>query len=160
MKRKLSSDSLTIFWKFLFPALWIILFGSVSILFAVLNNPETKFLMWVFLLVGLVGAVALLRLASQVKFVSVDDRFLYVSSGAKEIQVPLAEVESIDEGGSSSEPGQISIKYITLRLKTPSEFGEKVVFVPKMHWTFLSTSHPVAEELRAMIKGIREPEVA
>jgi hypothetical protein len=86
--------------------------------------------------------------ASRLKWVSVDESFVYVAGFRKEIRIPLSEVERVEES-SMQRP-----KQITLRLKSPSEFGSKVVFVPRQRFfESIRKGHPLVDELRAMISA-------
>ena len=98
-----------------------------------------------FIFVWLIGSIFLLWFALRLKFVSLDEEYLYVRNFSKEIQVPLSQVESVDESFLSNP------KQITLLLSSPSEFGSKIVFVPPQQWFGQMRKHPLVSELRQKI---------
>ncbi len=78
--------------------------------------------------------------------VSVDDDFLYVSNYWKEIKIPFSDISDVTE-----------IVWIrghptTIHLKTPSEFGSKITFIPKSKGYKFFKPHPVVDELKVLAK--------
>jgi hypothetical protein len=120
-KRKLSSDDSTMIYKVGFPALFSVLalIGTVVGVFNIHGDLSFFIVFWP------IAIAWLLWFASRLKWVSVDDSYLYVSGLRREIQIPLSEVDRV-EASFMWRP-----KQILLRLKVPSEFGKKIVFVPQ-----------------------------
>lgn len=142
MKRELSS-SLTPVWKFIFPVAWISFMGIGGIwsLTKIFIEP---FAIW--MLGGWVlGSAFIYLFASRLKKVSIDDQYLYVSNYRKEIQIPLSGIERVKET-FLTDP-----KHIMIFLRSPSEFGSKIVFTPQTRFLGQWRRHPVVKELREII---------
>ena len=146
MKRQISSE-LTSFWKYLFPILWIPLIGFGSIAAASLAKTKPG---WILFVVGwIIASGYVIWFARRLKFVSIDEDFVYVSQFRKQVQIPLAHIEGVKET-LSSRP-----KLITLTLTQPSEFGEQIVFLPRAQQWAAGRSHPLVEEIQRAVTGHR-----
>ena len=77
-----------------------------------------------FLFGWIVGCVFIYWICIRLKEVSVDDDFLYVSNYRKEIAIPLSEIYDVTENV------WVNIHPVTIHLRSPSEFGDKIVFMP------------------------------
>lgn len=144
MKQVISSNA-TLFYKYVFPVLWIGLFGYV--VSDVLMGSESGDL-WLFALLWVVGAVFTLLLASRLKFVSVDERAIYASGYVRKEEIPLSDIISIEESSG------VKPKQVTLRLRSPSAFGRKIVFIPELRvFETWRVNHPVIAELNTRIKA-------
>ncbi len=146
MQRNISSK-LTFFFKFIFPLLLIPFFivGHLSIM---LDFSETTELPKVFVFLFLIGIIAFIYwFCIRIKKVELLNSSLIVSNYLKEIEIPLSEIDKITENiWMSNHP-------VTIHLKTSSEFGNKIVFIPTVRlFTFLS-SHPIVSELRNLVKS-------
>jgi hypothetical protein len=144
MRRRLSSHQ-TILMKFIFPALWILLLGVSTIRLFFWGDIRTP-PPWIFLFFWIAGSALWLFDAERLKYVSVDDDFLYVSNYFREIVIPLQDIYDVTENV------WLKIHPVTLHLKHPSEFGDKIVFMPKTRFSFFS-SHPVVKELKRLAKS-------
>jgi len=100
-----------------------------------------------FLFFWLGGSAFIYWSCIRLKEVSVDDDFLYVSNYLKEIVIPLSEIYDVTENV------WVNIHPVTIRLKTPSEFGEKIVFMPTVRFFALFSSHPVVTELKELARS-------
>ena len=130
--------------KFLLPLLWIPLFGFMTMRMFTGSSPEAQ-LKWFFLMFWITGAVVFVWNAKRLKTVSVDDKFLYASNYRKEIAIPLSDIYDVTENI------WINARPVTIHLKSPTEFGDKIVFMPKSRaWMFCS--HPVVAELKQLAK--------
>lgn len=147
MKRRLSSLQ-TFFMKIIFPALWIPLFGLGPLMMFLggFESPEQP-PKWIFLFFWLAGSAFIYWSCIRLKEVSVDDDFLYVSNYLKEIIIPLSEIYDVTENV------WINIHPVTIRLKSPSEFGDKIVFMPTVRFFAFFSSHPVVSELKGMARS-------
>ncbi|WP_257385613.1 hypothetical protein [Tahibacter caeni] len=141
MQRNLSSAQ-TFFMKLVFPAVWIVLCGSI-VLAAHFRESQASpglgafpFLIW-----G-IGAFAMLWMCMPLKRVSIDDGNLYVSNYFREIKVPLAAIADVTENR------WINIHPVTIHLKRDTEFGNRITFMPKSRMFSGFSSHPVVQELR------------
>jgi hypothetical protein len=134
--------------KVIFPGLWIPLFGMA---------PLTMFLggfegqdadpKWLFLLLWVVGSAFIYWNCIRLKEVSVDENFLYVSNYLKEIAIPLSEIQDVTENV------WVNIHPVTIRLNSPSEFGDKIVFMPSVRFFAFFSSHPVVDELKELARS-------
>jgi hypothetical protein len=131
--------------KFIVPGLWIPLFGVGSIGSFSSGDIGTR-PPWIFFLVWIGGSALLLFGAVRLKYVSVDDDFLYVSNYFREIVIPLWDIYDVTENV------WLKTHPVTVHLKHASEFGNKIVFMPKIQfWGF--ASHPVVKELKQLARS-------
>ena len=155
MRRTLSSAQ-TVLLKFVFPAIWlpgfaaatVFLFGS-GVITRPDGSPPPPEMKWFFLMVTVVGALFIYWSCMRLKRVAIDDRWLYVSNYVQEIQVPLEQVEDI------SENRWVNIRPITVEFRRPTEFGSRIVFMPKTRWWGFWSAHPVVAELEAAARQAR-----
>lgn len=82
----------------------------------------------------------------RLKALSVDGRFLYVSNYVDEITIPLSQISDVTENR------WVKGHPVTIHLKSPSEFGDKIVFLPIIEPFLFWGSHPVVSELKAMAR--------
>jgi len=142
MKRRLSSLQ-TALVKFIYPALWI-LFGLGPLMsFFGADTP----LKWIFLVVWVGGFAFSYWSCVRLKKVSIDDDFLYVSNFIKEISIPLSEIYDVTENV------WFSIHPVTIHLRSQSEFGDKIVFMPTTRLFPFFSSHPVVSELKDLARS-------
>jgi hypothetical protein len=87
------------------------------------------------------GAVVYWRCV-RLKRVRMDDTSLYVSNYLREIQVPLRQVADVTENR------WVNIHPVTIQFRSATEFGERVVFMPKRRLFGFWRSHPVVAEIR------------
>jgi hypothetical protein len=147
MKRRLSSLQ-TVLMKIIFPAIWIPLwgFGTLMMFLGELEgaDPPPK---WVFLFAWIAGFAFLYWTCIRLKEVSVDDNFLYVSNYLKEVSIPLSEIDDVTENV------WINIHPVTIHLNSPSEFGDKIIFMPTVRFFAFFSSHPVVNELKKLARS-------
>lgn len=152
MNEKISS-SMTLYYKVLFPLLWITGFGGVTIAMWLgkFNHPsqppnDVKLL---FLFAWVIGSLFLLRDTVRLKVVSLDNNDLVIKNFVKVIRVPLRNINHI------SESRLMRPKTITVTVYPPNDFGEKITFIPKARFqlTFnLFSEHPIVMQLRKLIE--------
>lgn len=144
MRRKLSSYD-TFLIKFVLPAFWMLFVSlmPVGMFLRSVDEPNG----WVFLLAWIAGTVFFLWDAKRLKTVSVDDKFLYASNYLKEIAIPLSDIYDVTENF------WLNTHPVTIHLKSPSEFGDKIVFLPSRRVFALFSSHPVVFELKRLAKS-------
>jgi hypothetical protein len=146
MRRRLSSQR-TLLMKIVLPAFWIAMFGVGTInLFLFSDEGLQSPPAWVTLFVWIAGSVFFLWDALRLKVVNVDEHFLYVSNYLKEIAIPLSNIYDVTENF------WLNTHPVTIHLKSPSEFGGRIVFMPKTRFLFFS-SHPVVKELKQLARG-------
>ena len=147
VRRNISSDDHTIFHKIIFPTLFAI-FAVIGITVGLFNiHSDLRF----FIIFWPAMAVWILWGANRLKWVSIEQNYIYAAGFRKEIRIPLSEVYRV-EASYMRNP-----KEITLRLKTPTEFGRKIVFVPQQRFfESIRGGHPLVDELRSMIEAQSE----
>ena len=100
----------------------------------------------VFILGWMIASGYLIWFGRRLKVVSIDEEFIYVSQGRKEIKIPLAHIEGVTENFWANP------KLIKLKLNRPSELGMQIVFVPtRLSFAALRT-HPVVEEIKRVVQ--------
>lgn len=150
--RRLSS-ALTFVGKFVFPVVWIGGFATATLVLFVApgswhganGGAPHPALKWIFLVVTLGGAWFIRWRSGDLKRVRLDATALYISNYATEIVVPLSDVAEVTEdywvGGHP----------VTIRFQRNTEFGTRVTFIPKAHWSWLGVSFPAMDEIRAAV---------
>ena len=143
MKREISSRS-TKFYRTFVPVVSLLIFGgyTLSYFVGILNRFGAEGLEWGILFSGIM-ALAATWTSSKLMRVAVDSHFLYVSNGRKELRVPLSSISSVEQFGGG-------YKTIVVTLETPSQFGDRVMFLPRDRTAKDPTSglHPTVVELR------------
>lgn len=140
--RKISSDT-TVIWKYVFPGLWIPFMGCgvLATGFQAFREPG-----WiVFVTLWIAGSGYIIWFARRLKFVSIDENFIYVSQWRKEIQIALEHIEAVKQNFLANP------KTVTLTLNQPSEFGTKIVFIPSSLAFAAFRPHPVVEEIETAV---------
>lgn len=146
-RRNISSDDSTMIYKVGFPALFSLL-ALTGVVVGLLNIHGD---LWFFIILWPAAIAWLLWFAYRLKWVSVDESFVYAAGLRKEIRIPLSEIDRV-EASYMRRP-----KQITLWLKSPSEFGRKIVFVPRQRlFEGIREGHPLVEELKAMVQAQAE----
>jgi hypothetical protein len=133
--------------KIVLPGFWTTVFGVATINGFILSDegPQSS-AAWASLLVWIAGSAFLLWDAVRLKVVNVDEHFLYVSNFLKEIVIPLANIYDVTENI------WLNTHPVTIHLKRPSEFGDRIVFMPKSKFLFFSP-HPVVKELKQLARS-------
>lgn len=160
MLRTLSSAQ-TFLMKFVFPLVWISGFATGTMAMFLTdtqstrgnldstNAPRTRSgppppeMKWGFLAMTLAGAAFLYWACVRLKRVGISGQSLVISNYLTTIQVPLGELDRVTENR------WINIHPVTLHFRSPTAFGTSVVFMPKVRWLGLFSSHPVVEDIRA-----------
>ena len=149
MKRTLSSG-LTFFCKFIYTTLWIGGFGLGTSLMFLLpdgwsNSDSLATLRWLFLPIWIVGSVALYWFFGRLKRVILTDDALLISDYGTEIEISLRDVQSVS--------GSLFIRpeLAWIRFRRPTDFGTKVVFMPKTRFSSGFSKHPIVKELQSIL---------
>ena len=115
----------TYLYKYLLPVSFIPWDGFRSVKAAIATTDQNaQVMLWLFFGSWSVITPLVFWYGFNIKRVLIEDKFLRFKSYLKEIEIPLDGVESVREYGWP-------MRHVTLRLKTPSEFGDKVWFMPK-----------------------------
>jgi len=144
MKRRLSSLQ-TFLVKIIIPVIWIFVGGiqTISMFFDRVpyrNAPPA----WFFLFFFVAGCGFIYWEGIRMKWVSVDGHYLYVSNYLKEISIPLSEICDVTENG------WLTPRPVTIHLRSSSDFGDKIVFKPKVRLFAPFIPHPVIRELKGL----------
>ena len=149
MRRRLSSLQ-TFLLKFIYPLFWPPFFVVGGRMFLPEVRDQSPLFFWTMLFVWSTATFFVYWNAMRLKRVYVDDQFLYVSNYFKEISISLSEILDVRQAQwGNNQP-------ISVRLKSPSEFGDKIVFMPTAR-AFPFGTHPVISELRTLARsaGVR-----
>jgi hypothetical protein len=150
MEAKVLSSKLTFISKFVFPVLWITLFGSGAVeMWAGTftgkdNTPPPPELKYVFLGAWIVGTAFILWTSAGLKEVSVDGQSIRVSNYLEEINIPADMIADITENR------WIKGHPITIHLRSDTAFGQKIKFLPKSQLLGAWSTHPAVAELRRL----------
>lgn len=145
------SSSLTFAGKFVFP---VLVLGTASFLtlfmflMPVLGKGGDEYYA-----MGSISLVPLFvlflfhfRISIRLKSVALNNDNLVISNFRKRVVVPLSEIEDV-YGTIFFMPQLVFIKF-----KKPTPFGRKIVFVPKAKFFSAWSEHPVAREIRVLIR--------
>lgn len=145
MRRQISSKW-TIVMKTVPPAV----FGSVTIVLwsALLYDSSKRSIgTWMFLAVLSATTILYIWWSYALVTVQVDEGSLYVGRWRKEVRVPFSEISYVSDyvGGYP----------VIVHLKSPSNLGRRIVFMAPWN-PFLVSSHPIVQELNALIRTDRK----
>ena len=142
------SSSTMVAWKYVFPGVWILFMGIAGAIVAGFQPARERG--WILFVLGwIIASGYLVWFARRLKFVSIDENFVYVSDFRKEIQVPLTQIERVKESFLARP------RLITLTLDRPTEFGREIVFVPPSLDFAIFRSHPLVEEIEGAVQRSR-----
>lgn len=136
--------------KVLFPVLWIsgFGFGTLSLWLGIVHEKNGALppaeMKWQFLGAWIVGTVFILWCCSRLKRVRVDPKTLYISNYLREIAIPVTMITDVTENR------WINIHPVTVHFRNPTEFGQKITFMPTVRFFGLWSSHPVVAELKRL----------
>lgn len=155
MLKTLSSVQ-TFFMKMLFPPVWILGFGFVT-LNLWLGDMQGKTgalpsdaMRWKFLGAWIIGTGFILWACTGLKRVRADSDNLYVSNYFREISVPLVMITDVTENR------WVSIHPVMVHFRSVTTFGQKITFMPRIDFFGLWRSHPVVAELKHLA-GLAHP---
>jgi hypothetical protein len=93
------------------------------------------------------GAAMTYMFARPLKTVRVDDRAVYVSTWRKEIRIPLSQIDDVVEIALFGRMNPVAIS-----LRSDTELGRRIVFIPAVRWFSLFGGHPIVDELRDLVR--------
>jgi hypothetical protein len=134
------SSAQTFLTKTVFPILWTSGFAVGSWQLFSSPNPGAG-IFWSF---GVLWSLFIWWSCVPLKRVRMDDRALYISNYRREIAVPLREVAEVTGVWWNRD------RQVTIRLHSETEFGSKIVFMPKQRWLAWGP-HPVVAEIRSAV---------
>lgn len=142
MKRTISSSQ-TFIAKFIAPILFIIvLFSLFSDFHKSPNNLRS--LPFPFLIIFLLIIAFTFWFSIKMKKVSIDRQNLYISNYIKEISIPISDIYDV------TEIVWVNGNPVFIHLKKPTEFGSKILFMPKLRLFAFFSSHPIVNDLKSM----------
>jgi hypothetical protein len=149
--RELSS-TWTFYYKFVFPTIWIGMFALGTLMMFIdpdgfEGGGDVREARWIFAGATVVGITFIYWFSMRLKKVSLDGQILVISNYRRRIEVPLREIEEVS-GSLLMTP-----ELVWLRFRRPTAMGTKVVFMPKIRFSFGLSRHPVVAELRALVSN-------
>jgi hypothetical protein len=141
------SSSATFYYKFIFPLLWIFLFGAGSITVMVVRPPDFPWAM--FPIMWVLGSAFIYWLCGPLKKVSRDSEGLVISNFFREVRVPWRDVSEVSGSRMINPP------HIKLTFSRDAGFGGSIIFMPKVRFLWPFQEHPAAQELRDLIRENR-----
>jgi hypothetical protein len=137
------SSRLTFVYKVIFPVIWISGFG-LGMIGVELAHDTPLAVKFTFATVWVLGTVFIMWLCAPLKRVRAGDSALYVSNYLKEISVPVGLIDRVTENR------WINIHPVTIHLSADTEFGRKIVFMPKARMALVWSRHPVVGEIERL----------
>lgn len=140
--------------KVVFPTLWIGALVAITLSLFLTpaawrgpdGRPPDPALRWVLLFATVAGSAFIWWACIRLKRIRMDDKALYISNYSKEIVVPLANVAEVTENR------WLNIHPVTIAFHSDTEFGARVVFMPKARWFAFWSSHAVVDEIQAAVR--------
>src|SRR5215471_16478487 len=123
MRRALSSRQ-TIFLKILLPILWLFAVSFVLLISFFGDSQSADPTKWIFLGFVIIQSAQVWE-CIRLKTIEVDDHNLYIANYTREISVPLSNILNVKHNRWPRR------QLVTIHLKAPSEFGDKIEFIPK-----------------------------
>ena len=152
MSARTISSAQTFWMKFVFPTIWISMFG-LGTLGQFLgtfrgpdNTPAPPDMKWGFLAAWVVGTIVIYWTCASLKRVRVEDSAIFVSNYLKEIRIPSDAIAAVTENR------WINIHPVTIHLRSATEFGDRITFMPKIR-IFGWRRDPVVAELQKLAHG-------
>jgi hypothetical protein len=146
-QRKLLSAPSTIFWKFVFPTIWISGFGAGAITSALRAHDDSR---WIFPAVWILGSSWLLWFALRLRRVALGGETLYISTYRREIALPLSAICRVSQSYMSRP------QTICLRADRETPLGQKFIFIAG-GWPRIISPHPLAVDLEQLVAKHRSP---
>jgi hypothetical protein len=147
--RELSSSS-TVWYKFIFPAIWISAFSAANAAIWLGafhgrdNEPPPDWMRWQFLAFWIVGSAFLIWFSRRLHRVSLRDNALVASDFFREVSIPLTAITRVSQSYMSNPTT------ITVYLDCQTSLGRRITFVPAGRSHYLS-EHPITTELKAIL---------
>jgi hypothetical protein len=137
------SSRLTFCYKVIFSITWISGFGLGTVFMWMSAGPPVA-VKWSFLVAWCLGSIVTWRTCVPLKRLRTDGRNLYVSNYLKEIAIPVNLIDRVTENR------WINIHPVTIHFRGDTEFGSRIVFMPKSRFAFSWTPHPVVGEIERL----------
>jgi hypothetical protein len=147
------SSSVTFIYKFVFPAIWILVAGILVVVTVEgvhrtsFPDPATSLLIvvpWLF------GAIFLLRFAAPIVRMELRDGRLYASNYRREIEIGRGDIERVTQNV------WVNVRPITLHLRNETPFGRRIRFIPPGRVIFAFWKEdPLVDKLRELAGLLR-----
>jgi hypothetical protein len=153
MIRTLSAPG-TFVQKYVFLVLWFCILGGINVLmwsgqlFDQHGGPPSLEAKVAFLAMWLAPPLVATWLTRLLKRVRMSDEGLLISDCRRKILVPFSAIESVSPH-SKVEPFQP----VEIRFRVPTEFGDRIQFVPRSRYGFLPWPDPALSELRERVNS-------
>ena len=144
MPRVISSAQ-TFMMKFIFPVLWICVFGAVTVTMLMKGAPGFP-LAGMFPVVWILGSLSWYWFAGRLKKVTLETDGLLISNYFREVRVSFRHIT--DVSGSR----WINTRQITVTFDRDIGFGTSIIFMPKAQFLWPGQEHPMAQELRDLVR--------
>lgn len=144
MERLLSSKW-TFFYKRIYPVAWILLCGALTAFLWTTSCSGLGWLRGVALIVFIGGSLFFFWYSSRLKHVWLRGDRLVVTDFRTEEEIPLTEVVDVRETRLWNP------KLIRLTLVRPGKWGDEIVFMAPMRFSFVFLNHPLVTELRELV---------
>jgi hypothetical protein len=149
VEMKTLSSAQTFTAKWIFPVFWISIFGFGTVSMWLSNarhgtsdDPRLEFLVaWV------LGTTLMLLSIARLKRVRIDSKNIYVSNYLREAAIPIANICDVTENR------WMNWHPVTVHFRDSTGFGRSIVFMPRVRWFGLWSSHPVVAELRDLARA-------
>ena len=142
--RELSSP-FTFFYKYIFIFIWFFGFGFGILDTLMVTEPfSTTWMQYVAVWLGV--TLFIFFTSGNIKKVLIDGDELVVTNFLKTDRLPLTGIAGVD--GSTF----LSPRLVWINLKEPSQFGSRIVFLPKHRLTKGLGKHPIVHELKEELK--------
>jgi len=145
------SSSLTYLYKVLFVGFWIGGFTIVTTLMYVapdmFDGDDVRATRQAFLIATIVGSTFIYWAIARLKTVAILGSSLIVSDHRRKVSVHVSNIERVS-GSVLVQP-----ELAWLHFKQPTEFGTKVIFMPKTRFFGGFTPHPIVRELNELVKS-------
>ena len=143
--RRLSS-LLTFFYKYIFIALSIAIYGFIAKMFLQSPSPDTAMVIGILIAACCVTTPLLYLLSGRNKRVCLDGRTFHISNYRDTIEIDISEIESVS--GSI----MLSPELVWFKLRNPTIFGSTIYFMPRARFFTGFSKHPIVQELRDLCK--------
>jgi hypothetical protein len=149
------SSAQTFLMKVVFPVIWIGGFGfGTAMLFRagdrLGDRPPPPDMKWAFLAGLIAGSIAIYWWCVRLMRVVMTDRELRISNYLREIVVPLSDVDQVTENR------WVNLHPVTVQFVRRTDFGHRIVFMPKARPFALFSPHPIVAELRAAVETAKQ----
>lgn len=140
MQKEFSSPY-TFVTKILLPCIWVPAAGFIVLKY-IFSTAEDQ---WLLLFSWICGSIFLVWFSLRLKRVRIDGDLLFITDYQTEISTPVTNIANITESFWSNP------HTITLHFRTPTAFGEKVMFISQGRYLAFWATHPTVVELRNLM---------